>query len=1508
MTTQTESYTRLHGRWLFSARLAWVAIAILATLVYAAAAPVAFNQLRSGCGLKPCDAPAEIITESASLPQDQITRSSEFGAWFHTMIEAALRLLTLGVALLIFSRRSDDWMAHVASIMLVAVFAVFSPSPMMLANVQPLWRWPITLLRVIALASTVGLFYLFPDGRFVPRWTRGLAIGLLVLIGALAAVGAPFQTGLPVFIIALATGAGFQVYRYRRVSSPLQRQQTKWVVLGITGMVLPMLVFFIFGYLNPSSSPLRSNEPIFSQDAAVFTMMVIFCVIIPLCFLPVTLAFSMLRYRLWDVDIVISRTLVYGALTASVVGLYVLIVGGLGAVLQTQNNLPGIVIAILMIALLFQPLRQRLQDIVNHFVPVPQAIIHQSIAAPVHQTKPQQEIAVTDSAPSTGLRGRSLILARLAWAAGFIGLTVVYIFGFLVVRDALSTVCEDGQCTLTQQIRHTNAGDQVVTSAGPSIGSAERLRPDQVQALEKLGLTLDQYSWLGALQLGIPALFLLLIAAGLFWRKSDDWIVLFASAMVATFSIHNTPLLFTLTLHQPTWGWVSHLATVVALSCLLIFPLIFPNGEFVPRWARWMVLYDVAGAVMASFLGSAMLEVLGGVLGRVFIGLCVLLPFGIGVYAQLYRYFRVARPTERQQFKWVVVGFVGTAVIQFAVLIPLNALLASRAVNADPTQALVLSTIPDTLWQVSILLIPVCITISVLRYRLWDIDIIISRTLVYGTLSAGIVVTYILLVGLLGALLNTHVTLVAALVTAALIVPFFQPLRLRLQRAVNRVTFGGRDVPSPKQEVEESNAEPEILLRQHWLAWLLFDLTCVLSAISLVFLALSWVTRVPDIWGFRGDAVMLALTFGSIGLLLARRHTKNSIGWLLLAAGLVNSIVEFCIEYATYALLTKPSVLPYGTLAAWTASWLWVVAIAMLVYSFLLFPTGHLPSVRWRPAALFIVGAFALMTFSFMIRPGPLQFAPYLDNPFTVPVAYRVLRPISAVNAGGILLIGLSIILRLRRAGGVERQQLKWFAYAATLMTIIGMTSSLVDAAGLTGTNPKSFQYFTVAIWIAIPFAIAFAILRYRLWNIDIFINRSLVYGTLIVSVIALYMIVVGVAGALLQFVGNTFLAILATGLIAVLFHPLRLRLQHGINRLMYGDRDDPYAALSRLGRRLEASLAPEAVLPTVVTTVREVLKLPYVAIYLKQDDNRNKIVAESASPSLRTEGGRIRVPGMEREGHCIPLIHQGDTLGYIVLGPRAPNESFSSSDLRLLDDLAPQVGVAVHGVRLTADLQRSRERLVLAREEERRRLRRDLHDDLGPTLASLGLTASTAADLISTNPDTATAMVKELHSEIRATVGNIRRLVYDLRPPTLDELGLLAAVRERAAQYSNAPDGFDITVEAPAELPVLPAAGEVAAYRIVQEALENVSKHAQARTCSIRFANHNGLEIEITDDGIGLPPNITPGVGLRSMRERAEELGGYCSIERGVHGGTRVLACLPIGEFDGTFAHPDRG
>ena len=221
------------------------------------------------------------------------------------------------------------------------------------------------------------------------------------------------------------------------------------------------------------------------------------------------------------------------------------------------------------------------------------------------------------------------------------------------------------------------------------------------------------------------------------------------------------------------------------------------------------------------------------------------------------------------------------------------------------------------------------------------------------------------------------------------------------------------------------------------------------------------------------------------------------------------------------------------------------------------------------------------------------------------------------------------------------------------------------------------------------------------------------------------------------------------------------------------------------------------------------------------------------------------------------------------------------------------------------ADLRRSREQLVLAREEERRRLRRDLHDELAPTLAALGLGAATVGELIPTDPKGATSANEKLRMAIRATVGDVRRQVYDLRPPALDELGLVEAVRERALRYDAGDKGFRVKVEAPEELPPLPAAVEVAAYRIVQEALTNVSRHAKARSCTVRLACPTGqtLEVEVTDDGVGLPDTPEGRVGLSSMRERAVELGGECEISRSSRAtnGTRVYARLPLtGPKDG--------
>jgi signal transduction histidine kinase len=496
---------------------------------------------------------------------------------------------------------------------------------------------------------------------------------------------------------------------------------------------------------------------------------------------------------------------------------------------------------------------------------------------------------------------------------------------------------------------------------------------------------------------------------------------------------------------------------------------------------------------------------------------------------------------------------------------------------------------------------------------------------------------------------------------------------------------------------------------------------------------------------------------------------------------------------------------------------------------------------------------------------------------------------------------------RYRRISNArQRQQIKWvvFGIASALSVFVGVNLAL-SAFAPAPTSPRAVatvligDLFVYAAMLLIPVSISIAMLRHNLFGVNFVINRALVYGALTASIVLVYVMVVGGLGELLQVRGNVMVSLTATALVAVLFQPLRERLQRTVNRLMYGERDDPYAVLSRLGQRLETSLAPDAVLPAAVNAVAEALKLPYVAVEVGKDG-----VLETAAATGEWTGEPLR----------LPLVYGGETVGRLVLGRRPGEEDFAPSDRRLLEDLAHQIGVAAHAVRLTdeavrlsTDLQRSRERLVTAREEERRRLRRDLHDGLGPQLAGLTMTAEAARDLVSTDPERAKDLLGDLTERAQAAVSDVRRLVYGLRPPALDALGLLGALRAHADHHN---DGVSVGVEAPEQLPSLPAAVEVAAYRIALEAINNAERHAGARSCVVRVALDEAaaaLHVDVADDGRGIEEARGTGVGLSSMRERAAELGGWCAVEAPASGGTRVRACLPCERGSGPADDPTK-
>lgn len=652
--------------------------------------------------------------------------------------------------------------------------------------------------------------------------------------------------------------------------------------------------------------------------------------------------------------------------------------------------------------------------------------------------------------------------------------------------------------------------------------------------------------------------------------------------------------------------------------------------------------------------------------------------------------------------------------------------------------------------------------------------------------------------------------------------------------------------------------------------------------------SLAYVLATGDyrpILSHQGLVPALTAAYAILGFLVMARDPHNPIGWLFGATGLLTGLNALSTGYSHYGSIDPGSLPTWVQAATWASSWAWVPAVflpTMLV--FFLFPRGQLPSRRWK--IVMWVGALGLLALvgGIMLHPGPLPDLDILEpNPFGIPGAGAVIEMIINLSwvALGIGMVGsvAALVVRFRGARGILRDQMKWLVYAAGMMVAGLVASGLVYAIwpGVELAEEISIELTSLSVF-AIAVGATIAIVRHRLYDIDIVVNRTLVYGALSAIVVGVYVLVVVSLARIFQARGSFGPSLLATGIVAVMVLPVRDRLQRAVNQLMFGEREDPYRVLSRLSQRLEGTFAPEEVLPTIVETVAQALKLPYAAIVL-QDGDGFRTACEYGRPSAETLH--------------LPLAYQGQVIGRLVWARRDPTESFTPAEERLLADIAHQAGVAVRAVQLTADLQRSREHLVTTREEERRRLRRDLHDGLGPVLAGIAMRLDAARNLLPQDPERVGVMLEDLKAQTQEAVGDIRRLVYALRPPALDELGLVSALREHIGGLQT--NGLRIVVHAPDRLPPLPAAIEVAAYRIAQEAVTNVIRHARARECRVSISIADALEVEVVDDGVGIGMDMRAGVGLTSMRERTAELGGTCVIEATPTGGTRIAVRLPL-------------
>jgi two-component system, NarL family, sensor kinase len=624
-----------------------------------------------------------------------------------------------------------------------------------------------------------------------------------------------------------------------------------------------------------------------------------------------------------------------------------------------------------------------------------------------------------------------------------------------------------------------------------------------------------------------------------------------------------------------------------------------------------------------------------------------------------------------------------------------------------------------------------------------------------------------------------------------------------------------------------------------------------------------------------------ALTFGCIGAVVLARRPGHPMGPLLCLIGLTDVLAQLPFGYARYTIVHSPGSLPLGDLALWANTWAFAPATSVLGLVLpLVFPDGKLLSPRWRPA-LYAALAFvplAIAGYAFI----PQTMGPLFGNrpsPFAIYGYNRLFEAFQVLAVACGLAVALaavvSMTLRWRQADEVRRQQLKWFL-AVLPVTVVAITVTLVFP------GPVSLGIGLVA-GILQPAAVGVAVLRYRLYEIDVLLNRAVRYFLLSVGVAAVYLGVILVAQAVLG-VHQQSLAVqvVATVVAAAVLFPLRDRVQRRVDRLFYGDRGAPYEALARLGRRVEEATDTETALQSVVRTIADSLRLPYAALELRLGDGWSPAAAYGSLP-----------PGVVE----FPLTSQHETVGRLLVGPRRPGEQLSPDDERLLADLARQAGPATHAVALRRALDASRMAQVSAREEERRRIRRDLHDGLGPTLAGLTLGLDTARTRCVDQPDLE-SLLDRLKKEMQQTVTDVRRIVYGLRPPALDQFGLAGSLREEVGRLRSADPAVVVTLDTPGDgLDDLPAAVEVACYRIVTEALTNVVRHARAKHCSVRLGLAHGLEVGIRDDGVGLPEGWRAGVGITSMRERVTELGGELIIATLVPHGTAITARLPLQE-----------
>ena len=623
-------------------------------------------------------------------------------------------------------------------------------------------------------------------------------------------------------------------------------------------------------------------------------------------------------------------------------------------------------------------------------------------------------------------------------------------------------------------------------------------------------------------------------------------------------------------------------------------------------------------------------------------------------------------------------------------------------------------------------------------------------------------------------------------------------------------------------------------------------------------------------------SVACALGLGVLGWVVLTFGAPPAVGWTMSGFGLFWALDGLAEAYVAYGVGTD-GVRPGTSEALWFLERFGAFLPVGIVLLLLIYPTGRFLEGRWRVASwVSLALALAAATVFLVGEPWQLEHPELmpaeLDRDLTT-ITGSFLRTLSGtlnIAAGVAVVVPISVVVvRHRRARGLDRDRMRWLLWAVLVVMMLNLFELFVGTFGL------GDAYFV--LYVLVPaIGVTIGLVRPRLVGIDSLLGATMLNGLVAALIVAIDLGVLALVNAA---VGDALdqrqVVILVLLLAALLYGPLRNLLGRRVRRLVLGTRDDPYDVVAGLAGNLERVEDTGEQLATVARTVADAFGVRYVRVEVD-----------------RVRGGRlVAMHGVEPdETRVLPITYRDDEVGRLVLPVRGIRARLTKRDEGLLGDLVRQAASAARSSQLADELQDSREQLVLAREEERRRIRRDLHDGLGPALSGVVFRLESARLLAPTDPDAVAENLTVTREHVQEVIADVRRLVHDLRPPALDDLGLVGAVRQQATSGELEVDVFAEDVDH------LPAAVEVAAFRIVSEALNNVVRHAGAGRCRVHLAvTDEVLSVEVVDDGSGIDPAAVPGVGLVSLRERAAELGGRSEVVCPDEGGTVVRAWLPV-------------